>query len=72
MDIGKRLSKLSMEKLKALHKELGLDKEHYPKAVNKNGKIVAAYQCPGDYVLEIIEKDEEEIISALEKIEDKK
>lgn len=62
MELRDELQKLNMDKLSKIHKILGLDEE-YP---------YSDYECKGDYILHIFEKDEKEILNALAEVTSKK
>ena len=56
-----RLQKLNMDELAKLHKKLRLDEEY----------LFSEYECKGDYIMHIFEKDKISILKALKKINPK-
>ena len=62
MDLRNQLQNLSMEELAKVHEILDLGEE-YP---------YSDYECKGDYIMHIFEKDEKEILKALEEVSSKK
>lgn len=62
MGLAEKLQSLSMKQLAKIHKLLGLDEE-YP---------ISDYECKGNYIMHIFEKNEKKILKALKEINSKK